>query len=76
MIHGKHEKDFQKILNTLRCDKVKSFKHYNDDTDQCVASVQLFLFFVSLGLALVCEIEISHMGKNNRNRDLLCKKSR
>ena len=50
---------------------VTSFKHYNDVTDRRAASVRLFVFYLSLGLAQVCEIEISHMGENNRNHDLL-----
>ena len=62
---GKHEKDFQKILNTLRCDIVTSFKHYNDVTNQRAASVRLFFFYLSLGMVRVCEIEISHIRKNN-----------
>ena len=32
----------------------------------------LFVFYLSLGLVWVCEIEISHMGKNNGNSDLVC----
>ena len=35
----KHEKDFQKILNTLKCDTVTSFYYYNDVTDRRAASV-------------------------------------
>ena len=35
-----HEKDFQKILNKLRCDMGTSFKHY-DITDQNAASMRL-----------------------------------
>ena len=30
------------------------------------------LFYLSLGPVRVCEIEISHMGKNNGNPDLVC----
>ena len=30
----KHEKDFQKILNTLTCNMVPYFLHYNDVTDR------------------------------------------
>ena len=41
---------FQKILNTLRCDLVTSFKHYNAITDRRAASVQLFVFYLSLWL--------------------------
>ena len=37
-------KDFQKILNTLRCDMVTSFSHYNGVTDRRAASVRLFVF--------------------------------
>ena len=36
----KHGKDFQKILNTLRCDIVTSFSHYNDVTERRAASVR------------------------------------
>ena len=68
------KKAVQKVLNTLRCDMVTSFKHYNDVTDRRVASVRLFVFYLSLGLVWVCEIEISHMGKNNGNLDLVCEK--
>ena len=60
---GKHKKDFQKILNTLRFDMVTSFEHYNDVTDQCAVDVRLFIFFyLSHGLVRVCEIDriISH----------------
>ena len=31
-------------------------------------------FYLSLGLVWACEIEISHMGKNNGNPDLVCEK--
>ena len=33
-------------------------------------------FYLSLGLVRVCEIESSHMGKNNGNPNLVCEKSR
>ena len=52
-------KDFQKVLNTLRCDMVTSFLHYNDVTDGRAASVRLFVFYHSLGLVRLCEIDIS-----------------
>ena len=40
-------------------------------------NVRLFAFYLSLGLVYirVCEIDLSHMGKNNRNPDLVCKKT-
>ena len=66
-----HEIDFKKILNTLRCDMVMSFKHSNDVPDRHAARVRLFVFYLFLGLVQVCEItisceiEISHIGKNN-----------
>ena len=53
---------------------VTSFLHFNDVTDRHVASVRLFDFYLSLGLVWVCEIEKSHMGKNNENPDLVCEK--
>ena len=31
-------------------------------------------FYLSLGLVRVCEIEISHMDKNNGNPTLVCEK--
>ena len=35
--------------------------------------VRLFVFYLSHGLVRVCELDISHMGKNNGNPDLVCK---
>ena len=51
---------------------VTSFSHYKDVTDWRAASMRLFVFYLSLGLVRVCEIELSHMGKNNWNPDLVC----
>ena len=48
-----------------------SFKHFNDVMDRRVASMQLFVLYFFLGLVQVCEIEISHMGKNSRNPGLV-----
>ena len=45
-IGKKLEKDFQKILNTLRCGMETSFYHFNDVTDRRAAIVRLF--FLSL----------------------------
>ena len=36
----KHNKVYQKILNSLLCDMVTSFYHYNDVTDRRAASVR------------------------------------
>ena len=45
--------------NSLRCDMVPSFLHYNNFTEQCAASGQLFVFFIfPHGLVRVCEIEL------------------
>ena len=41
---------------------------------QRVDYVRLFVFYLSLGLVRVCEIELSHMGKNSGNLDLVCEK--
>ena len=46
----KHEEGFQIILNTLRCDMVTSFKHYNDIMDRRVAV--RFLSFPGAGTGL------------------------
>ena len=50
---------------------VASFYHCNDVMERRVAEVQLFIFYLSLRLVQVCEIELSHMG----NPDLVCEKS-
>ena len=42
--------------------------------DQRVASMQLFVLYLSLGLIRVFEIKISHMCINNTNQDLVCEK--
>ena len=39
-----------------------------------MADVRLFVFYLSHGLVRICDIEFSHMGKNNGNPDLLCEK--
>ena len=61
------------VEKTSRKSLCAEMRHNNDVTDQCAASVQLFFIF-SLGLVRVCEIEISHMVKNNGNPDLVCAK--
>ena len=33
----------------------------------------MFVFYLSHGLVRVCEIELSHMGKNNGDPNLVCK---
>ena len=38
------------------------------------AKVRLFIFYLSHGLVWVCEIELSHIGKNNGNPNLVCEK--
>ena len=42
---------------------------------QRAADVRLFVFYLSHGLVWVCDIELSHMGKNNGNPDLVCEKN-
>ena len=54
---------------------VTSFYHYNDVTNRCAA----VHFYLSHGLVPVCqielsEIELSHMGKNNGNQNLVYEK--
>ena len=36
--------------------------------------MQLLAFYLSQGLVWVCELELSHMGKNNGIPDLVCEK--
>ena len=53
---------------------VTSFQHCNNVTDQCAASVRSTLgcfFLLSYRLVGVCEIKLSHMGKNSENPDLV-----
>ena len=40
-----------------------------------MASVRLFVFYLSLGLVRVREIELFLMGKNNGHPDLVCEKT-
>ena len=54
------------ILTLQRC-HVSTCIWYADD-------VRLFVFYLSLGLVQVCDIELSHMGKNNENPYLVCEK--
>ena len=54
---------------------VTYYLHYNDVTDRRATSVQTacgcsFLSFPRAGIGY--EIEVFHMGKNNRNLDLVC----
>ena len=72
ILYLKNMKDFQKILIMLVCDMVLSFKHYNDVMNRCAASVRQLVFYLFHWLVWVCEIELSHMGKNNGNLDLVC----
>ena len=59
-------------MNSLRCYTVTSFYHYNDVTDRRAAGVRLFVFYCSVSLVWVYEIELSHMGKNSGNPNLVC----
>ena len=45
-----------------------SFLHYSDVMDQRTASMRLLVYYLSLWLVRVCEIEISHMGKTTEMR--------
>ena len=49
-------KRLQKILNSLRCDMVISF----NITMMSRVDVRLFVFYLSLGLVWVCEINRTH----------------
>ena len=49
---------------------VTSFYHCNDVTDLRAA---VLFFYVSLGLVRVWEIDLSHMGRNNGNPNLVYK---
>ena len=57
----KLEKDFQKILNTLRCDTMTSLINVRP---ACRCSI----FYLSLGLVWVCEIEIHTWVKTWKSR--------
>ena len=54
---------------------VTPFKHNNDVTERRAAMERpTFDFYLSHGLVRVsvCEIELSHIGKNNGNPDMVC----
>ena len=58
---------------------VTQFLHYNDVTDRRAVSVRptfrcSFFFYLSHWQVQVYEIELSHMGKNNGNPELMCEK--
>ena len=55
----KHEKGFQKTLNSRKCDMVMSFLYHSDVTARCATSVRLFVLYLSHGLVWVWE----NMGK-------------
>ena len=61
-----HEKGFQKVLNSLRCNMVTSFYHNGNVTDQRAGDVRLFAFLISkfsLGL-----VRVSHELKRRKSR--------
>ena len=65
----KHEQDFQKILNTLRCNMVHHFNiTMTSQFKKRLACDCSFLSFPRAGRGM------SHMGKNNGNPDLVCEK--
>ena len=49
------------------------WRHFNITMTPRI-NVRLFDFNISHGLVRVCDIELSHMGKNNGNPDLVCEK--
>ena len=67
---GKHEKRFQKILNSLRCAMV--MHSYITMTSQIdvwpvrAADMRLFVFYLSHWLVRLYVIELSHMGIKHR----------
>ena len=67
---GKNEKGLHKTMNTLR----RNFNTYNNVTDRRAVEVRLSVYYLSHGLVRVCDIELSHMSKNNGNPDLVCEK--
>ena len=52
------------VILTLQC--------HRSMCGQLADDVRLFVFYLSHGLVRVCEIELSHMGKNQGNPDLVC----
>ena len=50
------------------------WRHFNITMTSQI-DVWLFVFYLCHGLEWVCEIELSHMGKNNGNPDLVCEKN-
>ena len=56
---GKNEKGFKNILNSLRCNVVTSFYHYNDVTERRATDVRLSIYYLSHRPVRVYEIELS-----------------
>ena len=52
-------------------DVIITLQYHISTFSKCAANVRLFVFYLSTGLVWVCEIELSHMGKNNRNLNLV-----
>ena len=53
-------KGFQIIMNSQKSDMVTSFYNHNDATGRRATSTRPFVFYLSLGLVRVCEINRSH----------------
>ena len=67
------KKGFQKILNTLSYDIIW-WRYFNNNNDITFLPTCGSLFFIfSTGWYRVWEVELSHMGKNSRNPNLVCK---
>ena len=70
---ARHVTDCATRLNKLRCDIVTSFQNYNDVIPVCGQRVAVrFLTFPRAGRGVWDRIELSHIGKNNGNPDLMC----
>ena len=67
----KYEKDFHKILNTLRCAWSCNFNITLTSQIDMRQMCGCLVFYFFHGLVRVCEIELSRMGKNDGNPDLV-----
>ena len=77
LLTTKYFQKIQKILKTLRCDMVTSYNitmTSQVDMQPACSRRATVCVYLSHKLSWVCEIELSQMGKNNGNPDLVCKK--
>ena len=67
-----YKKNMKKISRKSLIRRDATWLHHFDITIMC--GQRAAVLFYHSQIVWVCEIELSHMGKNNRNPDLVCQK--